>query len=397
MTLIRIILEAVALFLLIPVSVLFAEILLAVTKPAQNRPEPGQRKPLAILVPAHDESSLIATTIHSLIPQLNASDRLVVVADNCSDDTAAIARAGGAETIIRADLMHRGKGFALDFGTRHLALDPPEIVIIIDADCRVAPGAIDRLARMCTRTGRPIQASYLMHARSDAGLTMRIAAFAWIVKNQARAEGLQRLGLPCQLMGTGMAFPWSCISGATLATGHIVEDLKLGIDLARAGTAPLFCPDALVSSEFPASRAGVRSQRTRWEHGHLAVILREVPRMLLNSLATKDIGLLAMTLDLGVPPLALLTLLVSAVWCACGIFFIFAHEISPLVIATSAAILLALSVVMAWVRYGRRVISFGSLAMAIPYALWKIPLYAKFLVARQMDWVRSKRNEDDPH
>jgi hypothetical protein len=52
---------------------------------------------------------------------------------------------------------------------------------------------------------------------------------------------------------------------------------------------------------------------------------------------------------------------------------------------------------MAWVRYGRRVISFGSLAMAIPYALWKIPLYAKFLVARQMDWVRSKRNEDDPH
>jgi cellulose synthase/poly-beta-1,6-N-acetylglucosamine synthase-like glycosyltransferase len=173
-----------------------------------------------------------------------------------------------------------------------------------------------------------------------------------------------------------------------------VEDLKLGIDLARAGMPPLFCPTALVSSEFPASSEGIRSQRTRWEHGHLGVIVSEVPRLLVSSLAKRNIGLLAMTLDLSVPPLALLTLLVMALWCTSGIFFIFTHAIVPLGIATTAAVLLVLSVLMAWVRYGRRTISLGSLALAIIYALWKIPLYAKFLVARQVDWVRSKRNED---
>ena len=101
-----------------------------------------------------------------------------------------------------------------------------------------------------------------------------------------------------------------------------------------------------------------------------------------------------MTLDLSVPPLALLTLLLAAAWCASAIFLIFMHAIFPLGIATTATVLLVLSVLMAWLRYGRRIISLGSLALGIIYALWKIPLYAKFLVARQMDWVRSKRNED---
>jgi cellulose synthase/poly-beta-1,6-N-acetylglucosamine synthase-like glycosyltransferase len=394
MILLKILLETAALLLLVPVSVLFVEILLAVTKTEHGVSEAGERRRLVVLVPAHNESSLIADTIRSIIPQLRERDRLVVIADNCADDTAAVVRAEGGEVIVRSDLVRRGKGYALDFGIRHLELDPPNIVVIIDADCRAAPGAIDRLARLCTLTERPTQALYLMHAPQDAGLKMRIAAFAWIVKNQARPEGLHRLGLPCQLMGTGMAFPWLCISGARLATGHIVEDLKLGIDLARAGTPPLFCPDALVTSEFPTSSAGVQGQRTRWEHGHLGVIVSEVPRLLFSSLTQWNAGLMAMTLDLSVPPLALLTLLLAAAWCASAIFLIFTHAIFPLGIATTAAVLLVLSVLMAWLRYGRRIISLGSLALGIIYALWKIPLYAKFLVARQMDWVRSKRNED---
>jgi hypothetical protein len=106
-------------------------------------------------------------------------------------------------------------------------------------------------------------------------------------------------------------------------------------------------------------------------------------------------SLLSMTLDLSVPPLALLTLLVAAVWCGSVILYIFTNAQLPLVIATTSAVLLTISVLMAWLRYGRQTISLISLALAIVYALWKIPLYAKFLVARQMHWVRSKRNEDE--
>jgi cellulose synthase/poly-beta-1,6-N-acetylglucosamine synthase-like glycosyltransferase len=264
----------------------------------------------------------------------------------------------------------------------------------MDADCRIAPGSIDKLARLCTKTSRPIQALYLMHAKQDAGLRMRLAEFAWIVKNQARPEGLNRLGLPCQLMGTGMAFPWPRISGAKLASGEIVEDLKLGIDLARAGAPPLFCADALVTSDFPSSSDGVQGQRTRWEHGHLRLLIAEVPRLLVSSIFQRNSSLLALTLDLSVPPLALLALLVAVVWCASAILYLFTRATFPFGIASADVMLLVVAVFLSWHRYGRQTITLGKLALALVYALWKIPLYARFLVARQIGWVRSKRNDE---
>jgi cellulose synthase/poly-beta-1,6-N-acetylglucosamine synthase-like glycosyltransferase len=386
--------DAAALVLLLPVCVFSLEVLVAAgSRP--GAPQRGERRRLAILIPAHNESSMIADTLRSLRPQLAPFDRLVVVADNCTDDTAAIAAAQGAVALERRDLARRGKGFALDFGVRYLARDPPEIVIVVDADCRVGPGSIDLLARTCYSSARPVQALYLMQAPANAGAKMRIAEFSWIVKNQVRPGGLHRLGLPCQLMGTGMAFPWRCLAGAELATGHIVEDLKLGIDLARGGSPPLFCPDALVASEFPQSADGAAAQRTRWEHGHLSVILSEAPPLFWQALRGMNLGLLALALDLSVPPVALLTLLVLAVWTVAGIYGVLTRNPVPFAIAAMSAVLLGLSVFVAWWRHGRRLIGFGDLIFGLSYALRKIPLYAKFLVMRQTSWIRSKRREED--
>jgi cellulose synthase/poly-beta-1,6-N-acetylglucosamine synthase-like glycosyltransferase len=384
-----------ALLLLVPATVLFAEVLLALTSRGRETSEEGMRPRLAVLIPAHNEASIIVGTIRSVLAQLSSSDRLVVVADNCLDETAAIASAAGAQVIERSDTTRRGKGYALDFGVRHLGTDAPEVAVIVDADCQVAAGALDRLARRCVRSGRPVQALYLMYARNGAGFEARIAQFAWIVKNQIRPLGLHRLGLPCQLMGTGMAFPWSCLATESLATGHLVEDLKLGIDLARAGLPPLFCPEALVTSAFPISGEGVRAQRTRWEHGHLGIILSEAPRLLLDSLVRLSPPLLALALDVSVPPLALLTLLVLGIWFASTLLYYFASVAFPLLISSGALGMLALAVLLSWASYGRRIVSLGDLVFSLVYALLKVPLYVKFLVARQLDWVRSKRNGDE--
>jgi len=383
-----------ALAMLVPVAVFSAEVPMALPAYRPRGAPDGRRPNVAVLIPAHNETLVIADTLRAIVPQLIAGDRLVVVADNCTDDTAKIAAGAGAEVLERSDRERRGKGYALDFGVRHLAKSPPEVVLIIDADCAIDSGTIERLARECLATGRPLQALYLMHAPAGAGLKTRIAEFAWLVKNQVRALGRHRLGWPCQLTGTGMAFPWSAISAAALASGHIVEDLKLGIDLARAGAPALFCPEARVTSYFPATAEGIASQRTRWEHGHLDVILRTAPQLFFEALRRGDRHLLALAFDLCVPPLALLMLLALAVFAGSAVFWLLAKQALPLWLSAVSLLALGLSVLFSWGRYGRQVISLASLAYAPFYALWKIPLYLTFLVRRQAEWIRSRRDSD---
>jgi cellulose synthase/poly-beta-1,6-N-acetylglucosamine synthase-like glycosyltransferase len=350
-----------------------------------------------VLVPAHNEAHGIAATITSIREQLLEGDGVLVVADNCSDTTAAIALHAGASVLERYDHLARGKSYALDYGVRHLAVQPPEMVIIIDADCMVMPGAIDRLARLSMATQRPVQALYLMQAPQaplNAGLKMRIAEFAWIVKNQVRPLGFHRLGLPCQLMGTGMAFPWTLIGKAALATGHLAEDMKLGIELARANAAPLFCQEAGVISYFPVSEEAARTQRTRWEHGHMSMILSDGWRLLARGIAHGDRMLIALALDMCVPPVALLTLVSLGVFLLTLASFLAFDLAAPVMAAGGALLALGLAVLLSWRRFGQHVISLKDLFSALGYAFWKVPLYLKFVVSRQVEWVRSKRDAE---
>jgi cellulose synthase/poly-beta-1,6-N-acetylglucosamine synthase-like glycosyltransferase len=364
----------------VPVLVLAIQVAMALP---QHRPRdmPGGRRPrTAVLVPAHDEAAGIADTLRSIAPQLAPGDQLLVVADNCSDDTAAIAAAAGAEVIERRERELRGKGYALALGVRYLQknrgqspISDPEVLIVIDADCRVSLGTIERLARAAAATGRPVQALYEMHARPGGGL----GEFAWLVKNHVRPLGYMRLGLPCQLMGTGMAFPWRLVEADMLASGHLAEDMALGLELARRGAPPLFCPEARVTSFFPESAGAAAQQRTRWEHGHLALILR-APRLAAQALARGDVRLLAFALDLCAPPLALVFLLAAGLLALSWLFLLHLT-------------ILGAAVLLAWVGYGRKVVPLGTLACAPLYAAAKLPLYARFLVRRQVEWVRTRR------
>ena len=105
---------------------------------------PGPRPPLAVLVPAHNESAHLAPTLANLQAQLAPGDRLLVVADNCDDDTAECARRAGAEVVERHDRSRRGKGYALAHGVAHLSRCPPGMVLVVDADCQLSPGALER-------------------------------------------------------------------------------------------------------------------------------------------------------------------------------------------------------------------------------------------------------------
>ncbi|MES2742460.1 MAG: glycosyltransferase family 2 protein [Pseudomonadota bacterium] len=375
-----------------PVAV-FALQMFAARAGHRRRPAPpGPRPTLAVLVPAHDEADGIGATLHSIRHQLGPADRLLVVADNCRDGTAAVARAAGAQTVERHD-PRRGKGYALDFGVRHLAAAPPAVLVVIDADCLAHVGALDRLARACDACQRPVQGLYLMRARADGADMTRVAELAWLIKNWLRPLGSSRLGMPCQLMGSGMAFPWRLIAPAPLASAHLVEDLELGLHCAAMGRAPVFCPEALVSSVFPENPAGRTSQRARWEHGHLSLIGGRGLALLWTGLLRRDLHLLGMALDLCVPPLSLL-LLMTAVAAACGIAgALSTGRALPWLLALAPLTVLGGALLAAWRQAGRALLPARRLAHVLFYVLAKLPLYAAFVVRRQMVWVASARDK----
>jgi glycosyltransferase involved in cell wall biosynthesis len=145
-------------------------------------------------MPAYNEAAGIGAVIEALLSQIGKQDQLVVIADNCTDATATIARAQGATVLERQDSERRGKGCASDYGMQFLKTDPPEIVVIVDADCIVEPHALAQTIQRAATTGRPVQSTYLMEHPDQAKPRDAVSAFAFRVKNFVRPRGLEQLG-----------------------------------------------------------------------------------------------------------------------------------------------------------------------------------------------------------
>jgi len=391
--LLNFLLLAASLFLLLPIVVLFVECLAAADQ------KPGELLPgkprLAVLVPAHNEAMGISATLKSVLPQLTSDDRLVVVADNCCDETAAVARAFDLTVIERHDLAKRGKGYALDFGLKFLATDPPDVVVVVDADCLVAEGAIAKISQLAATEQRPVQARYLLAPPVNANPGAAVSLLAFTVKNLVRPLGLAQLGLPCLLTGTGMAFPWSVIRNASLASSNIVEDMQLSVDLLIAGSPALFCADAEVTGLLPQQQHAAKSQRTRWEHGHLQTLRTQVPRLLKVWVKQRRFDVLAIALDLCVPPLSLLVMLWLLLTAAAIVAGLTLKLYAPLLVLALEGLLILVSVITAWAKFARNTLPLAALLSVPGYILWKIPLYLTFLVKPQTKWVRTERDVAD--
>lgn len=347
----------------------------------------------AVLIPAHDEEAGIGATLSHLgaaTPDL----RILVVADNCTDATVAIARQAGAEVVERTDLQRRGKGYALSYGRDHLAEaspgGPPDAVVVIDADCRTDHASIRLLAEQAVAHGGPMQARNLLTAGDDASPLTQISNFAMLVKNLVRARGLQRLGGGIPLFGTGMAFPWPLFAAAPLATDHLVEDMQLALQLARQGIPVKLVEQASVlSAAAPADAA--RTQRSRWERGFLGTARAHALPMLANGIGTLSHHRSALGLHLLVPPLALLLLLAGVVVVGLAIAGLLTQHWGPaLFLAATLAAALA-AVALAWHREGRATLPPHAAIRAPLYVLWKVPLYLGFFRKDRSGWKRTTR------
>ena len=381
---------ALALIVALPLAILGIQCFISLL-PTRKLPN-GNRGSVVVLIPAHNESGVLLKTIENTRLQLLAHDRIVVVADNCSDTTAEIARHAGAEVVERFNDLERGKGFALNAGVRYLEHNPPDVVIVLDADCDMEPNAIDHLSRGVDSTNHPVQAVYLMRMPILPGAEATVSVFAFLMKNWVRPRAMQRMGLPVLLTGTGMAFPWKVICDAPLASGEIVEDLVLGLELTRRGFGPAFCESARVWSDLPTNPEAAVVQRTRWEHGYIGSMLRDTPNLFWSGLSQGRLQLLLVGLDMLVPPLALLVL---ASGLACAFLFtisLWTGDVRPLFVLLGTGGMAALGIVLCWSRFASHLIP-ARIVFTIPgYLLGKLGIYHRFFGHRQKEWVRTQRD-----
>ncbi len=380
--------------LAIPVVVFVIECLLGLIRSGEIHVTDNDEISSAILIPAHNEESGIAKTLENLKIQTADNDQIVVIADNCEDSTADIVRSFGFTVIERQSDTERGKGYALDFGMSHLKQlnETPDVVIIVDADCIVADNALSLLKQTVMTRKRPVQACYLMLSGDVTRIAVKISEFAFLVKNKIRLRGLSRLGMPVPLTGTGMAFPWEAIAQAQLATGDIVEDMRLGVELAEHGMGATYCDQAFVYSYFPTSEAAEATQRERWEHGHLSTLSQFAPRLLKRAIGKPSIEALGMMLDLIIPPLSLLVMIMGAAWGFFVIWGVLFSQWSLFYGASSLFALLLISISLTWFTHGRHILSIREMLHIPVYIISKIVIYLGYIVRKQTKWIRTDRD-----
>lgn len=359
---------------------------------SRARQWPAAQGRTTIIIPAHDEEQVIGRTLAGLKAAVGTGFDILVIADNCSDLTAEVARAAGVTVVERHDTSRRGKGFALAYARDYLASNPPARVIVLDADCRSDARSLAALAGACDAIDAPAQAINLLEPAPAAGPLVQVSSFAFLIKNLIRQRGLQRLAGSVHLTGTGMCLPWALFAAADLATASIVEDVRLGIELARKGRHPRLIAEATVWSPH-ADQSQTLGQRSRWEGGYIALARATAPGLLRHGLVRLSPRTLLAGLDLTVPPLALLVLLTGAAFLlAVLLAAIGLSSWLPPAPLGAVGIAAALVLLLAWWREGRAFLSPAALVRLPLYPLWKIPMYLK--LARSgapKSWNRTER------
>lgn len=377
---------------------LAASYLLALTLASRRGAAPRARELPAtrfdVVVPAHDEASGIAATVHALLAVDYPRElfRVLVIADNCSDATAAVAREAGAIVLVRDDPERRGKGFALAHAFELCELEGfADAVVVVDADTLPSANLLRAFDARLAAGAQAIQAHYgpritAHHWRTEL---MRLALALF---HTTRSLGRARLGLSAGLRGNGMCFARETLLRVPHRATSIVEDLEYGIELGRAGIAVAYAHEAQVWGDMPATDGAARAQRARWEHGRDALRRKLAWALLLDALRRRAAVSLDLALDLLVPPLATLALWIAVAFLASAAASLTGLDARlALAEVALAAAFLGLHVLRGWWLSGTGLRGLANLAAVPLYVIWKVGLAGRGPRARPGEWVRTPR------
>lgn len=370
--------------------------LVALVGRPQLPPDGPARRRFAILIPAHNEEALLGRLLRSL-QQLDypcAAITIYVVADNCRDQTAAIARGLGAVVYERADHLQQGKGHALRWLLERVLQEQPyDAFVILDADTVVAPNLLRRMDARLEAGSQVIQAYYsVLNPDESPVAALRYAALAAL--HYLRPLARARLGLSCGLKGNGMCFAAPIVECFGWRWYALAEDVEFHLALVKQGIRVDFAPETTVWADMPVTLAQARSQNERWERGRLDLLRRHLPALLAEGVRRHSPLRLDAAVEQLIPPVSVLVALSSAGLVTSLMF----HATVPALLASVSLVAQVAHLLTGLALVRAPLSTYLALVYAPLYIPWKLALYGRSLIGqRETAWVRTARSAGESH
>lgn len=349
---------------------------------------------VTVLVPAHNEALMIGACVRSLGAQSYPRElyEIAVIADNCDDDTAELARAAGADRVLeRGAQAVRGKGPALRWAIDQLmAGAPPAAFVIVDADTTAEHEALASLVEAFASGADAAQLDYVLDAGGSPGSALRAAAF--LLVNRVRPSGRSVLGLSAFLVGNGMLLSTRLLTAVPWQAFTSTEDLEYSLDVQAAGRRIAFVGGASVRSPTAPNARAAAAQQLRWEGGRAHLRRTRGPRLVLAGLRRRSPRLILAAADLLTPALGALAALGLAG--AAIAITTAATGLTPAWVAVPwlVALIAIPSYVLIGLHAGRAPRSAYRALMRAPLLVLSKPMAAgRVLRFRADSWVRTER------
>jgi cellulose synthase/poly-beta-1,6-N-acetylglucosamine synthase-like glycosyltransferase len=347
-----------------------------------------------VFVPAHNEAASIERVVASLLRLDWPRDRfrVSVIADNCTDATASLARAAGALVLERFDECKRGKGYALDFAFQDSRAQRwSDAIVVVDADSESSSNLLEAFASRIAAGAHAVQAHYgvLNPWSSWRTRLMTIAQAAFhVIRSRARS----RLKLSCGLRGNGWCVTHEVLRQVPYRAFSLTEDIEYGIDLGLAGYRIEYADEAHVDGEMVSRGKDARIQRQRWEAGRFQLIRSRTVPLLRAAFQRRDRICLDLALDLLVLPLSFVALSTLVLLIAAAVADAWWPSLRAwLWVAVGCCVSLTCYVMRGWQLSGTGVRGLLDLAASPVFLAWKVILMASRREAQ--GWVRTDREK----
>ena len=355
-------------------------------------PRSSRRLRFDVIVPAHNEAAVIEAVVASLRKLDWPTDRfrVVVVADNCTDTTAVLARAAGAEVLERQHETLRGKGYALEFAFEASRVKNwAYAVVVVDADTVVSPNLLEACAARIESGAKAVQAHYAV-LNAQASWRTRLMAIAMAAFHQVRSRARERLQLSCGIRGNGWCVTHLLLAQVPYRAFSLTEDLEYGIDLGLAGVRVHYADEAQVAAMMVSGEQASRSQRQRWEEGRFQLIRSRTLPLLKAATRSGGAVCLDLALDLLVLPLSYVAVNIVVLIVLAGLAMLWEPTMDVwLWLGIGCAVSLVLYVLRGWQLSKVGLLGLVDLARAPFFVAWKVMLMVRSRASAE--WVRTKR------